>query len=402
MSQRKFRRAALASVAVTAIGLAGSGVAASAASVSMTLNSSYGPSGGGNTIVGNVAGGVTAFPAGSRPVVQFQYSGTGSSACTPMARSQAAVAVTGTATTAGVVTADPATVKRINGTKIAFQVPAGVVLAGTQVSSKWFVCVYDSDSTSSSTLLATSAYTIALKPTITSILPTSSPAAGGQSITVNGTGFTALNGSITGAIGGTPLTNIKVSSTGTSFTATTAARASGNSLALTVNGPGGQVSSLDPDNNGLAQDNDPNTNDAPIPFEYTNGIIITPNTAPLGTVVSIDVTGAGFSALTFVDNDIPVSNHAHVFLVQGGYVPGSNRGVAECGDAAVISDTELACTLDLSANQLRVTDSSTLTNTPIDEAAYTLTVVADGSTTAGGNANPTIVSSGATFTVGAY
>jgi hypothetical protein len=414
MSQRKFRRAGVASVAVTVIGLAGSAVAASAATASMTLSSFFGPSGGGNTIVGTVAGGVSAFPAGTNPVVQFQYTGAGSTACTANARTQTQVAGTGTSTTAGVLTADPGTVKRINATKIAFQVPngpypggnssvnsTGLVLVGTQVSSKWFVCVYDSDS-SSSNLLASSAYTVAAKPTITSILPTSSPAAGGQAITVNGTGFTALNGPISGAIGGAALTNIKVSSIGNSFTATTGARASGTSLALTVTAPGGQVGSLDPDNNGLAQDGDPNTNDIPIPFEYTNGITITPNTAPLGTVVSVDVTGAGFSSLTFAANDIPVSNHAHVFLVEGAYVPGTNRGVAECEDAAVVSDTELACTLDLSANQLRPTDSTPLTSTPIDEAAYTLTVVADGSTTAGGNANPTIVSSGATFTVGAY
>lgn len=389
-------------------------MSASAAAASMTLSNSIGPSGGGNTIVGTAAGGLPTFPAGTSPVVQFQYAGTGSTTCTLQARTETQIASSGSATTAGVLTADPATVKRINTTKIAFRVPSGAhpggnssvnstglaLLAG-QISSKWFVCVYDTDSTTTSTLLASSAYTLAARPTITSILPTSSPAAGGQTITVNGTGFSAIT-PVSGSIGGAALTNVRIATNGNSFTATTGPHAADSGLALTVNAPGGQVSSLDPDNNGQPQDNDGSTNDAPIPFAYTSGITISPNTAPAGALVNIDVAGPGFSHLTFVDNDTPTSNNAHIFLVRDAYVPNSNRGVAECGDAAVISDTELACTLDLSSDQLSPSDSAPLAGTPIVEGAYILTVVADGSTSAGSDANPTIVCSGATFTVAPY
>lgn len=77
-------------------------------------------------------------------------------------------------------------------------------------------------------------------------------------------------------------------------------------------------------------------------------------------------------------------------------------GVAECEVVVVVSDAELVCTLDLAANQLSPLTSATVPNTPIVEGAYILTVVANGATDAGYDANPTIVSSGATFTVAPY
>ncbi|MEV0900317.1 IPT/TIG domain-containing protein [Actinoplanes sp. NPDC049802] len=309
--------------------------------------------------------------------------------------------------TAGVLTVDPLDVKRISGTKIAFKVPSrsypgsglnatGLVLTGSQTTARWNVCVYDSDAPVGSTLLATSSYTVVLRPTITSVTPTSSPAGGGQAITVNGTGFTAVGStSVTAAIGGTPLTNIRVAANGNSLTATTGPRTADTGLALTVTTPGGTVSSLDPDN-------DSNTADSPIPFNYSNGITIVPNTAAAGSSVTVDVTGAGFGQLTFVGGDSPTSSNAQVFLVSGAYNAAGNRGVAECDDVAVISDVELVCTLNLAADRLNPATSAPVPSTPVSDGAYTLTVVANGSTGAGPAANPTIVSSGSTFTVGPY
>lgn len=258
------------------------------------------------------------------------------------------------------------------------------------------ILVYDSDSTTSSVLLASTVYTIVLRPTITSIVPASSPAAGGQTITVNGAGFGS--GSVTAisaAIGGTALTTIKLAPNGNSFTATTAARAGAGGLALTVTTPGGTVSSLDPDNNG-------NGSDA-IPFTYRNGITITPDNGAAGSTVTVDITGAGFGQLVFdaPGAGSPTNNHAHVFLVNGAYDSSANRGIAECGKVTVVSDAELVCTLDLSADQLSPTSSATATGQSIVEDGYVLTVVADGAIGSSG-ANPTIVSSGSSFVVGPF
>jgi hypothetical protein len=420
MSQRMLRRAGVASAAVTVLVLSGVSAPAAAAAAAMTLSSVSGPSGGGNTITGTVAASAMSFPAGTSPTVQFQYVGTGAASCSTSAKDVAQIVATGTTTTAGVLTADPDTVRRIATAKIVFKVPSsaypaldddgnpstvnpgGLVLAGTQTSARWNVCVYDSASTTSGTLLAAASYTLVVPPTITSIIPVSSPAGGGQSITVNGTGFGSGSTAISGSIGGAALTDIKVAPDGASFTATTGPRAAESGLALTVITQGGTVSSLDPDNNGLPQDGDSTTNDAPIPFTYSNGITVTPNTAASGTAVTLDVNGAGFSQLTFDSGGTPTSTQAHVFLVKDAYVAASNRGVAECDVLAVVSDTELICTLDLSADQLSPADSTVVPSTPIADGAYIVTVVADGATDAGSDADPTIISSGAAFIVAPY
>jgi hypothetical protein len=403
-------RSCLAYAAASALVVAFTAAPASAAAVPMTLSSAGGPSGGGNTLIGTVApttSGTPVFAAGVTPTVQFQYSGTGSSACGNMAKAVTQIAANGTVSTAGVLTVDPAHVKRISGSKVAFKVPSqgypnnsvnatGLVLAGSQTTARWNACVYDSDSTTSSSLLATAGYTLVLRPTITSIVPSSSPAGGGQQITVNGTGFAGMgSASLTAAIGNTSLTNIKVATNGNSFTATTGPRAAGAGLALTVTTPGGTVSSLNPDNDNA-------TNDSPIPFTYTNGITITPTSAAVGTTVTVDVMGAGFSQLSFDPAGGATSANAHVFLVSGAYDSSTNRGVAECRDVAVISDVELVCTLDLAADRLNPATSVAVPSTPVPEAAYTLTVVESGAVGVGPTANPTIVSSGSTFTVGPY
>jgi len=415
MSHRMLRRAGAASVAVTALILSGVGAPAAAAAAAMTLSSASGPSGGGNTITGTVAGSATVFPAGTSPTVQFQYT-----SCSASAQEVTQIVGSGTTTTAGVLTLDPATVRRVSTSKIMFKVPSaaypaldddgnpstvnpgGLVLVGRQTVARWNVCVYDNDSTTSGLLLATASYTLAVPPTITSVIPASSPAGGGESITVNGAGFGSGSPAISGSIGGVALTDIKVAADGDSFTATTGPRAAATGLALTVTTQGGTVSSLDPDNNGLPQDDDSDTNDAPIPFTYSNGITVTPNTAPSGTEVTVDISGAGFAQLAFDAGGTPASASAHVFLADGAYVAASNRGVAECVVQAVVSDNELICALDLSADQLSPVDSTVVSSTPIVDGAYLLTVVADGAPDAGSDADPTIVSSGAVFVVAPY
>lgn len=395
---RSTKRLILASITASVVVLAGVSTPASAAPLAMVLSNSYGPTGGGNTIIGSITPntGVTApFPAGSAPVIQFQFFGSGSTSCTAHARAEDDITGTGTATASGVLTVDPNTVTRISSWKVVFEVPdssypgnalnpSGLALTGTQTQAKWSVCVYDSTSTTASNLLATSVYTVALRPTITGVTPTSSPAAGGETITVTGTGFQAGATPITASIGGVALTNIKVAANGTSFTATTGPRAAAAGLTLTVVAPGGTVTSN------------------PITFEYTNGITITPDTGVSATEVTIDVTGAGFSQLPFdtVGAADPTGADAHVFLVDGAYNAASNRGLAECHVKVVVSDTQLVCDLDLTAALDPAT--SALTGGPVPDGAYILTVVATGDPGAGVAANPSIISSGAAFVVAPY
>ncbi|MEU8813360.1 IPT/TIG domain-containing protein [Actinoplanes sp. NPDC048796] len=340
----------------------------------------------------------TPFPAGTKPIVQFQFVSASGSACAGTVKPVTQIAGSGGATTAGVLTVDPANVLRITSTKISLKVPSspypatdaqgaastvnpnGLALLADQASARWNVCVYDKEGASGN-LIAATTYTVAVKPTITSIIPAGSPAAGGQTITVNGTGFSAVAGTTSATVGGVALTNIKVAASGNSFTGTTGPRVAEGNLALIVTAPGGKVSSLDPDNNA-------NATGSPIPFTYSNGISIAPNTGPVNAKVTIDVVGAGFSSLNF-DRQAPSNSaNAHVFLVKDAYLPATNRGAAECVLEAVLRDTELVCTLDL---------------TGVNEGAYILTLVENGLSSATlADANPTLVTSGATFTVGPY
>jgi len=409
--------AAASTVSLLLVGAAAT--PAHAAAAAMTLSSVSGPSGGGNTITATfptTTANPNPIPTGTQPTVQFQYSGSGSSACGAAPKAVTAIGGTGANTTAGVLTVNPADVQPFSTTRLAVTVPSasypaqvdgkastinttGLVLAGTQTSAKWFLCVYDAGNT----LIGTATYTIAVRPHITSILPTSSPAFGSQLITVNGVGFTTTANGTTASISGSPLKDIKVSASGTSFTGVTTAHLPGTGLTMQVTTQGGPVSSNDPDNNGQPQDSDNTTPDAPILFTYSNGISVTPASAPAGAKVNLDVRGVGFDILTFNKSTDPTNDGAHVFLVKDAYVAASNRGVQECTGVKVVGSTELICTLDLTADRLVPADSSGDTGNKVAEGTYTVTVVANGSTSASdADAAPTIVSTGSTFTVAPY
>jgi hypothetical protein len=172
---------------------------------------------------------------------------------------------------------------------------------------------------------------------------------------------------------------------------------------MVVNTAGGPVSSADPDNNGLPQDTDDTTPDAPLYFSFTNGIQVAPTAAAAGSKVNLDIKGTGFDSLTFNRSGTPTDTNAHVFLVRDAYSAGSNRGVQECTNVRLVGSSELVCSLDLSADRLSPSDSSVVTGTPVSEGTYTVTVVANGSPNAtDAQAAASIVSTGATFTVAPY
>jgi IPT/TIG domain-containing protein len=428
---KRIRSLATGAAAVLLAGAAAAPAQAAGTPVlAMVLSGVSGPSGGGNQLTGTVQASTnnpTPFAAGTVPIVQFQFVGAGAASCSTAPKSVQQIAAgtttaTATTTTAGVLTVNPSDVTRLSGVKIGFVVPSaaypaqvdgststvnpdGLVLLAGQTTSKWNVCVYDSNPSTTTSLLANSAYALAIRPKITAILPLSSPAAGGQLITVNGVGFSVLTNGTTVTVGGVALKDVRVAGSGNSLTGTTQTRAAEKDLALVVSTTGGVVTSIDPDNNGLPPDDSDTTFDTPLLFTYRNGISVAPDNAPAGAKVSLDIKGVAFDALTFSNSPtaVPTDATAHVFLVKDAYDPATNRGVQECKNVRLVSSTELLCALDLSADRLNPADSTTVPGTPVTEATYTVTVVANGAPSADAQtANASIVSAGSTFTVSPF
>jgi hypothetical protein len=316
---------------------------AMAAAALLTLSSATGPSGGLNTLTGTAP--TAIFGATVTPAAEFQYVGTGTGAtCSAVYLAPAAVAVTAASPpvqTAGVLVVAAASVKKLSTTKISVTVPSTVALGTnggfTQASAKYNLCIYSGTTTgvSGSPLIANAPYTIAAKAGLTSVSPATGPALGNTQITVVGTNFPATG--MTATIGGSPLTGITVASNGLSFSAITPAHASSGPLTLSVTTSGGVTSKL-------------------AAFAYTNGIVITPNTAPNTSMgADVDVSGVGFSALDFSTSSgaSPDDTKSHVYLVRGTYDPTDNSGAktlgetAECNNVLLVSDTEVICTLML-------------------------------------------------------
>jgi len=365
-------------VAATAAVVAGVASPAMAATVAMTLSSANGPSATANTITGTTA--TNVFATTTTYYTTFQFVGTGTAAtCSLTYVAPVAIAVTGNVQSAGIVAAT--STKVLSAKKVAITQPVSLALGGTQTSAKYNICVYSGNTPASngvtgSPLVANAAYTISAKATVTGVSPSSGPALGGSTITVTGTNFPATG--MTATLGGTLLTGISVNAAGTSFTATVPAHAAGGPFTLSVTTAGGTTNSANA-------------------FSYTNGIVISPNTAPnTDASVDIDVLGVGFSNLTFPT--------AKVYLVEGvydgiddGQGAKTNAEIAECGSVLPVSDGEIICTLDLTGGG----------NNAVDEGTYTLTVVSAGTTWANQAAVPdayfqTKLSSGSTFTVSDY
>jgi len=389
-------RAGIATAATAAVVVGAAGTAF-AASVPLTLSSTTGPAGGGNTITATA--GSAIFGTGVTPVASFQVAGT-SANCS--ATYVAAATVT---TSAGVVVAT--SVRKVATNKVAVTVPAGVTWASgsTTAPVNWNLCVYSgttvaSGSTAGSPLIGNAKYTIALAPTITSVTPSSGPALGGTTIKVVGTNFPATG--MTATLGGTALTNIVVAADKLSFTATTPAHVAATNQTLSITTPGGTVN---------------RTNS----YAFTNGITISPNTAPSGGNADVDVMGAGLGDM-FAGWSTPANASTatpHIYLVDGNYDPSNDATVTtnkktppiqDCDAISIIGPTEVVCTFDL-ANSLTAAGVASTTDVP--DGTYTVTVVNNGGLNVqpgGANAptgsNPpflkTILTSGATFTVAPY
>jgi hypothetical protein len=331
MSDFNTKAARTARVALV-LALAGTGLvvtagSSSALSVAATLSATTGPSGGGNTITATTT--TAKFFTGT--VVEFQYSATAATACTAF---YAPIATLAASPAAGVIAVSGTAVKVLSSTKLAITVPSTLALPTPATSFNFNVCVYPGTSGTTSAVLANAKYAIAAAPTIAatgSVAPAGGPALGLGPITVTGTNF--LTG-LTATLGGQPIGNITVVGP-TTFTGTAPAHAAGPvSLSVTTTGGTQTKSSA---------------------YTYSDGLVVSPQTAPQGTSTVLDVAGVGFSTKTFVPvwDGAANDDNAHVYLVPGAYdasgtTAKANGEVAECANVLVISDTELLCTLDTS------------------------------------------------------
>jgi IPT/TIG domain len=401
LTSTAFGRGTLRATAVLTLAAGSVGVlgitSASAASQAATLSASSGKSGGGNTITATVP--TAAFTSGNT-FTEFQVAATATAKCT--AGWQAAAAVTATT---GVVDSSGGSNQRIlSASKLVVTVPSGVALPLTNppTSMTFNLCVYSSQSAPSGTtsnVLAEAKYTIAAAPTINAmnaatpgIKPAAGPALGGNTVQINGTGFVGSTAQpVTATLGGSALKIVSVNTAGTLITATVPPRAAASGVSLVVNTLGGNAT--------LAS-----------AYDFTNGIIVSPNTTPTATAATdLDVQGAGFSTMDFTTTTgtTPDDAHAHVYLVKGAYDPTAGTKptpeTGECVNVLLISDTELICTLNTAHAYNQNADSA------IGNGAYTVTVVNDGQpdvqvggANADANYTSTIITSGSTFTVAPY
>jgi len=234
--------------------------------------------------------------------------------------------------------------------------------------TKYNVCVHDTTPTPD-VLLAAATYTAYAPPTITAAnTPASGPAAGGNSVVVTGTGFTAKSVVKFGSVASPKVT---VAKDGLSLVAVAPARVAG-AVALSVTTEGGTNATP-----GTASWDD---------YTYTNAITVTPKLGANATATPITVTGVGFSALNFAAG----ANNAAVMFVPGAYVKathgvGGTSAAALCTSVQVLSDTELVCT----------------TPAGVSDTPLIVTVVGDKASTAV-TENASVVSSSAAFTFAAF
>ena len=343
---------------------------------SATVSPTAGNSGGNNTITISVP---TNTVTGGSPAATFT---TGSCPSTYSVGSSAEPYASGT-------------VIKISSAKVAVPVPSDVTVLNSAATTMWNVCLYAS--AAGNLLAVPPVYTVA--PTLDLSTPTlditGGPAQGGTLVTVSGlTGIPQAAGALlTASLGTSDITGITVVD-GTSFSGYTTSHGAGPVPLNVTTAAGTQTS---PGN----------------VFTYSYGITSTPSQAAPASTPTMDVMGAGFSALAsnFTDYPTGTATKSHVLLVDnvwydarpGGVTGGTTTAlgatfpVTQCKGVTVISDNELICTLDL-ANTLSTTGTVLAADVPV--GVYQIAVVNDASTLT--STNFSIISSGSTFTVSTY
>jgi hypothetical protein len=201
-------------------------------------------------------------------------------------------------------------------------------------SGPYSACIY-AGTAAGSKMLAVATYTVAAVPTLSSVSPASGPPSGGNVITVSGANLPTTTGSITVSIGNTPVDPTKVTPTD-----------SGTFQFVAPPHPLGASTIIIKTDLGSAS--------LPGAYRYVNSLTVSPNTASnTNSYVPVDVFGSNFYDYDFT---LAVSTNVgpHIYLVRGTYDGAGTTGVranvnvaADCANIAVVSDTELACNLNL-------------------------------------------------------
>jgi hypothetical protein len=325
-----------------------------------------GPAGGLNTITATTPTATPTFVAGV--AVQFQLVGTTTLPATQVAAAPAttyAACWPSYSSTGGAVTLTQpvtnASAVKFSVNKLYITVPATVLVVGT-APTKYHVCVYSGTSVwtantagNTGSLLianATAGYSVSAAATLSTITPVSGPSKGGTPIIVTGTNLLGA----TATLGGAAMTPLVIAADGLSFTAVTPAHvAEALPVVLSVTTAGGMTNKLNA-------------------YTYSNGIIVTPNTAPrsAATGTYIEVAGVGFSSLTITSSSTnggtPDSVGGHVYLNRGTYDRTPVAGhkavgeTTECTDVLVMSDVLLLCKVGMTP-LARTFNDGTTTNT---------------------------------------
>lgn len=299
---------------------------------------------------------------------------------------------------------------KISNSKLYVTMPSTVIGGGGVAT--WNICTYASVDTGAVLVADPATYTVA--PAMTWTAPTfavggtgaaltgSGPAQGGSQITISALdGIPTTPGALLSAsLGGSPIDITTVNSS-TSFTGITSAHAPG-AVALSVTTAAGTRTTI-----GLA---------TPLPYTYTYGITVTPNTAASGTTPVLDIAGAGFASLSFADvltGAGPVANKSYVLLTNNTWNAQTFSGIGAmavaptsyCNGVLPISDKEIICTLNLTAmiDPASAANVATITaGTDVPAGTYTITVANDADNLESSNSDLSITSSGSTFTVAPF
>jgi hypothetical protein len=226
----------------------------------------------------------------------------------------------------------------VSATKLTLTTPS---LALTGTSTLWYLCVFSNAGTP--TLLGQGKYTVYPQPTVTAVSTTSVSDLGGTSVDITGTNFTK----------GTKVTFGGVAASKVTFTSATAVTAvapahvpSATAVPLAVTDEGGSATAVTAAN---------------LLSTYVSAIKVTPSTGTPAVVHTIDITGSGFTA----------ANATAVTLTGG-----PSGGAPTCANFRLVSSTEATCDV---------------TSVTADAGAYIVKVT--------GGGTPTVVSSGATYTI---
>jgi hypothetical protein len=263
-----------------------------------------------------------------------------------------------TATTSGVAVIDVAVRTVPSATKLVVTVPS-LTAGAAAVTQKWNVCVYNT--ASPNVLIDAGTYSSLPAPTIGAAnSPAAGSVAGGDVVTITGTGFTKASTVKFGTVASS-----KVVFTDSTTVTAVAPSAPAGTVNVVVTTEGGTNAAP-----GTATFDD---------YLYQNAIVVSPTTGDGSVGNAIDITGVGFSTITAPS----------VVFTRAGMTSATDD-LTKCTDLQIVSDTELICTTP-------AMDGTTLPN-----GAFIIVVTSDDTAVAPAATFQSVLSSGAAYNVAPF